>query len=96
MTEQLIHTDELVKWGFLHRDGDALKTAIPFVEMHDFHDIIRQINPAIEQISCSLEEPMRAYLADNERKSRLTSQAFLRLSWCTEPTNWQFCQYRKQ
>lgn len=68
LTEQLVHTDELVKWGFLSRDGDALKTAIPFVEMHDFHDMIRKINPAIERIINALEKPMRAYLADKRKK----------------------------
>lgn len=68
LTEQLVHTDELVKWGFLRRDGDELKTAIPFVEMHDFHDMIRKINPAIERLINALEEPMRAYLADKRKK----------------------------
>lgn len=64
LTDQLVHTDELLKWGFLVRDGDALITAIPFIEMHDFHDLIRKINSAIEKIVSALEEPMRTYLAD--------------------------------
>ncbi|MBQ8382675.1 MAG: sigma-70 family RNA polymerase sigma factor [Clostridia bacterium] len=86
LTEQLVHTDELVKWGFLRRNGDTLKTAIPFVEMHDFHDMIRKINPAIEQISCSLEEPMRAYLADKRKKSppHLTSVPAPKLVYGTD------------
>lgn len=64
LTEQLGHVDNLIKWGFLRRNGDKLVTAIPFIEMHDFHDLWDKIDVAVYTISTTMVEPYTRYLAD--------------------------------
>ena len=64
LTEQLVHVDELTEWGFLQKNGDKLETAIPFLEMHDFHDLINKTNEAILKIADAMTAPFSAYLAN--------------------------------
>ena len=64
LTEQLIHVDALTQWGFLQRNGDKLESAIPFIEVHDAHDLWNKIDVAVHTIATTMVEPFTRYLAD--------------------------------